>query len=105
MRKSEVRGEENKKVETEVRHSSMAKDGTYRQQGISNIHFKFHGSSAGKEFACNAGNPSSIPGLGRSPGGGHGNLLQSSCLENPHGQRSLVGYSPGVAKTQTRLCD
>ena len=36
----------------------------------------------------------SIPGLGRSPGGGHVNPLQYSCLENPHGQRSLVGYSP-----------
>ena len=36
----------------------------------------------------------SIPGLGRSPGGGHGNLLQCSCLENPSGQRSLAGYSP-----------
>ena len=35
-----------------------------------------------------------IPGLGRSPGGGHDNPLQYSCLENPHGQRSLVGYSP-----------
>ena len=34
-----------------------------------------------------------IPGLGRFPGGGHGNSLQYSCLENPHGQRSLVGYS------------
>ena len=34
-----------------------------------------------------------IPGLGRSPGGGHGTPLQYSCLENPHGQRSLVGYS------------
>ena len=34
-----------------------------------------------------------IPGLGRSPGGGHGDPLQYSCLENPHGQRSLVGYS------------
>ena len=34
-----------------------------------------------------------IPGLGRSPGGGHGNPLQHSYLENPHGQRSLVGYS------------
>ena len=33
-------------------------------------------------------------GLGRSPGGGHGNPLQYSCLENPHGQRSLAGYSP-----------
>ena len=39
----------------------------------------------------------SIPGLGRSPGGGHGNPLQYSCLENP-GQRSLAGYSPWVHK-------
>ena len=36
----------------------------------------------------------SIPGSGRSPGGGHGNSVQYSCLENPHGQRSLAGYSP-----------
>ena len=35
-----------------------------------------------------------IPGLGRSPGEGNGNPLQYSCLENPYGQRSLVGYSP-----------
>ena len=35
-----------------------------------------------------------IPGLGRFPGGGHGNPLQYSCLENPYGQRSLAGYSP-----------
>ena len=35
-----------------------------------------------------------IPGLGRSPGGGHDNPLQCSCLGNPHGQRSLAGYSP-----------
>ena len=36
----------------------------------------------------------SIPGLGRSPGRGHGTPLQYSCLENPHGQRSLGGPSP-----------
>ena len=36
----------------------------------------------------------SVTGLGRFPGGGHGNPLQYSCLEIPHGQRSLVGYSP-----------
>ena len=54
----------------------------------------FSGSSAGKESACNAGDLGSIPGLGKSHGGGHGNPLQYSCLENPHGQRSLVGYSP-----------
>ena len=43
----------------------------------------FPGGSDGKEFTCNAGDPGSIPGLGRSPGGGHGNQLQYSCLENP----------------------
>ena len=53
----------------------------------------FPGGSGGKESTCNAGVLSSIPGLGRSRGGGHGNPLQYSCLENPHGQRSLVGYS------------
>ena len=41
---------------------------------------------------------SSIPGLGRLPGGGHGNPLQYSCLENPHRQQSLVGYSPQGGK-------
>ena len=35
-----------------------------------------------------------IPGLGRSPGEGNGNLLQYTCLLNPLGQRSLAGYSP-----------
>ena len=49
------------------------------------------------------GDVGSIPGLGRSPGGGCGNPLQYSCLENPHGQRSLVGTVHGVAKSQTRL--
>ena len=53
----------------------------------------FPGGSDGKS-ACNAGDLGLIPGVGRSPGGGHGNPLQYSCLENPHGQRSLVGYSP-----------
>ena len=52
------------------------------------------GGSDGKESVCNAGGLCSFPGLGRSPGGGHGNPLQYSCLENPRGQRSLEGYSP-----------
>ena len=51
-------------------------------------------SSVSKESACNAGDLGSIPGWGRSPGGGNGNPLQYSCLENPHGQRSLAGYNP-----------
>ena len=51
------------------------------------------------ESACNVGDLGVIPGLGRYPGGGeHGNLLQYSCLENPHGQRSLAGYSPRGCK-------
>ena len=54
----------------------------------------FPGSSDSKEFTCNTGDLGSMPGLGRSPGGGDGNPLQYFCLENPHGQRSLVGYSP-----------
>ena len=54
----------------------------------------FPGGSDGKESTCNVEDLGSIPGLGRSPGGGHGNPLQYSCLESPHGQRSLAGYSP-----------
>ena len=54
----------------------------------------FPGGSDGKESAYNAVDLGSIPGLGKSPGGEHGNPLQYSCLENPHGQRSLAGYSP-----------
>ena len=54
----------------------------------------FPGSSAGKESASNAGDLSSIPGSERSPGGEHGNPFHYSCLENPHGKRSLAGDSP-----------
>ena len=48
----------------------------------------FPGASIGKEYVHNTGDMGSIPGLGRSPGGGNGNTLQYSCLEIPHGQRS-----------------
>ena len=54
----------------------------------------FSGGSDGKESTYNAGDSGLIPGFGRSPGGGHGNPLQYSFLENPHGQRSLEGCSP-----------
>ena len=54
----------------------------------------FLGGSDSKESACNAEDLGSIPELGRSTGEGHGNPLQYSCLENPHGQRSLADYSP-----------
>ena len=52
------------------------------------------GCSDSKASACNSRDLGSIPGLGRSPGEGNGNPLQYSCLENPQGLRSLVGYSP-----------
>ena len=48
-----------------------------------------------KDLPAHAGDirdADSIPGLGRPPGGEHGNLLQYSCLEDPHGQRSLAGF-------------
>ena len=54
----------------------------------------FPGGLRGKESAHNAEDLGSIPGLGKSPGGGHGNSLQYAYLENPQGQRSLAGYSP-----------
>ena len=50
----------------------------------------FPGGSDGKETACNVEDLGSIPELGRSPGVGHGNPLQYSCLENPHGLRSRL---------------
>ena len=62
----------------------------------------FPSGSEGNESTCNAGDLCSIPGLGRYLGGGHGNPLQYSCLENPHGQRSLAGYGPwGLKKLDT----
>ena len=53
----------------------------------------FPSGSDSEGSACSTGDPGSIAGSGRSPGGGHGNLLQYSCLGNPHGQSSLAGYS------------
>ena len=58
----------------------------------------FPDGSDSKESACNERDLGLIPGFGRSPGGGHDNPLQYSCLENPHGQRSLADYSPWGCK-------
>ena len=54
----------------------------------------FLGGSNGKGSACSAGDLGLIPRLGRSPGGGHGNPLQYSCLDNLLEQRRLTGFSP-----------
>ena len=69
--------------------------------GSTQVALGFPGGSDGKESTCDVGDLGSIPGLGRSPGGGHGNSLQYTCLENPHGQRSPAGYSHGVTKSRT----
>ena len=112
--------------------------------GLLGRHWGFPGSSAGKESACNAGDPGAIPASGRSPGerigyplqyswpslmaesvksppamrgtwvwslgwedspgGWKGYPLWYSCLENPHEQRSLAGYTVhGIAKCWTRV--
>ena len=58
---------------------------------------------SGKESACNAGDTGvicSIPGSGRSPGGGNGNPLQCSCLENPMDRGAWCSTIPGVAESQ-----
>ena len=72
-------------------HTSVFK--LYYKAVVYNV-IGFPGGSDSKESICNAGDSGSIPGLGRSPGRGHGNSLQNSCLENPPGQRILAGYSP-----------
>ena len=57
--------------------------------------------SDGKESACNAGHPGSIPGLGRSPGEGNDNPFQYSCLENPIDRGAWQTTLHGVTKSQT----
>ena len=56
-----------------------------------------------KATAYNVGNLSSIPGSGKSPGEGHGNPLQYSCLENSMDRGASQATVHGVAKSQTRL--
>ena len=58
----------------------------------------FHCSSIGKESACSAGDPGSIPGLGRPPGKGNGNPLQSSCLDKCTDRGAWLATVCGVAR-------
>ena len=55
----------------------------------------------GEESTSNAGDPGSIPGSRRSPGGGHGNPLKYSCLENPKDRGAWWATVHGVAKSGT----
>ena len=59
----------------------------------------FPGDSGGKESACNAGGLGLISGLGQSPGGGHSNPLQCSCLENPMDRGAWRATVHGVTKS------
>ena len=72
---------------------------TFGSNGYCKLNFP--GGSDGKETACNTGDPGSIPGLGRSPGEGHGNPLQCPCLENPMDRRAWQSTVHGVAKSWT----
>ena len=68
-------------------------------------HSDFPGGSDGKASAYNAGDPGSIPGLGRSPGEGNGTPLQYSCLENPMDTGAWLATVHGVTESRTRLSD
>ena len=59
--------------------------------------------SDGKESACSAGGLGLIPGLGRSPGGGHGNSFQCSCLETPMNRGAWQATIHGVARVRHNL--
>ena len=65
----------------------------------------FLGGSNGKESACNAGDPGSIPGSGRSPGEENGNPLQYSCLGNPMDRGTWWATVHGVTTSWTPLSD
>ena len=65
----------------------------------------FPGGSDCKKSACNAGDPGSVPGLGRSPGEGNGNPLQYSCLVNSMDGKAWRATVHRVTKSRTRLSD
>ena len=69
------------------------------------LNLGFPGGSASKESACNAGDPSLIPGSGRSPEGRNGNPLQYSCLENPMDRGVWWATVHGIAKSWTQLSE
>ena len=77
----------------------------YLQQLYAGNAVAFPGGSDSKESACIAGDPSSVSGLGRSPGEGNGNPLQYSCLENPMDRGAWWATVHVVVKSRTRLSD
>ena len=75
-----------------------------RDHCLSHSYMGFPGDTDGKEFACNAGDPGSIPELERSPGEGNSNpYIQYSCLENSKDRGAWWTTVHGVTKSRTRL--
>ena len=68
---------------------------------LKNTIWDFPGGSDGKESACNAGDPGSTPGLGRSPGDWNDNPPQYSCLENSMDRGTWQATVHGVSKSQS----
>ena len=67
------------------------------------VKIRWIGGSDGKEYACNVGDPGSIPGSGGSPGEGNDNPFQCSCLENSMDRGAWWAVVHGAAKSQIRL--
>ena len=80
---------------------------TYRHNNNSVLWWRmdFPNGSDSKVSACTAGDPGSIPGLGKSPGEGNGNPLQYPCLKNPMDGGAWEATVHGVTKSWTRLSD
>ena len=78
---------------------SVRKLKLYKHRALQTLGFPH--SSVSKESACSAGDPGSIPGLGRSPREGNGNPLQYSCLENSMDRGAWWATAHGVAKSRT----
>ena len=94
------------------RNSFLSFPHAVSQTGSAEMHFRditcpdhtgFPGDSDSKQSACSVGDPGSIPGSGRPPGGEHGNPLQDSCLENPMYRGVWRATVYGVRKSWTRL--
>ena len=75
------------------------------EKSHSHLVMGFPNGSVGKESACNAGEPGSVPGLRRSPEEGNGNPLQYSCLEKTMDRGAWQATAHGVTKSQTRPRD
>ena len=85
---------------------TFQEDRTHKSPNYRCIHIhEAPSASDGEESACNAGEPGSIHGLGRSPGEGNGKPLQYSGLENPMDRGAWGVRVHGVAKSWTRLSD